>query len=155
MSDVVDRVSDHDDAEAARKGRVAAKNNIVFETLFKAPGDRVSKYNGRNSQDFGDAVSISKGPFSSREYSLRIQKRTHPLSSLTLNFPNDDGAMQVTLSAKTGEFSVHIKLDIVKDTPTYYFDCKGHTAESLADLLLLPVLSSAEFLDAGRKIGFV
>jgi hypothetical protein len=60
--------------------------------------------------------------------------------------------MQVQLSAKTGR---SIELDIVNDTPTYYFCDKRHSAESFADRLLALVLSSEEFLDAGQKIGFV
>ena len=49
MSDVVDRISDHDDAETARKRRrVGAKNEVVFESLFKALEERVSEYNERH-----------------------------------------------------------------------------------------------------------
>jgi hypothetical protein len=156
MSDVADRISDHDDAEAARILRVGAKSNVVFWSLFNALGKRVSKYNERHPQGFGfpNAVFMNEGPFSSREYSLKIQKNTEPRSLLTLDFPINSGAMQFELSAKTGKRSGSLTLDVVNDTPTYCFQSEQHSAESLADLLLEPVLSSSELPGPGRKFGF-
>jgi hypothetical protein len=151
MADVVDRISDNDDEEEARKRRVAYHNDLVFNPLFKALEALVSKYNERHRQDFGfpNAVLINKGPFSSRELSLRIQKTTEPQSSLTLTFPNDDGAMQIE-----GSLSASITLDFVNNTPTYDFNSKKHSVHSLAELLLKSLLPSDEYLDAGRRIGF-
>jgi hypothetical protein len=63
--------------------------------------------------------------------------------------------MQVELSAKTKKLSGSITLDVVNNAPTYYFHGKTHSAETMADLLLEPVLSETGFLAAGRKIGFV
>jgi len=159
MPDTVDEMSDHDDAERARKQRVSAEHTIVFGSLFEALQGRVSRYNERHRQDFAlpPAVSIDeeKEPLFSSKHSLKIQKNTEPRSSLTLDFPINSGAMQVEVSAKPQKLGGSVNLDIVNDTPTYYFGGKGHSAESLADLLLVAVLSSKEFLDAGRKIGFV
>ena len=157
MSNVAESTSDRDDMESVRIQRVAAKNDVVFETLFKALGDRVSIYDERHPQDIEPpkAVSIFRGPFLSSKSSLRIQKNIEPLSSLTLDFPINSGAMHIELLAKAGQRSGAIRLDVVSDAPTYYFDGKGHSADTLADLLFEAVLSPKESLGAGRKIGFV
>jgi hypothetical protein len=53
MSDMVDRISNHDDAEKARKENVGAQSKDVFYALFKALEDRVFRYNDRHPQDSG------------------------------------------------------------------------------------------------------
>ena len=158
MSDAVDRISDHDDAEAARIRRVATKNDVVFGSLVQAIKNRVSKYNKRHPQGFGfqNAVLIDEGPHSSTNWSLKIQKNVEPLSSLTLEFPINSGAMEAELSAMNVKFSGRITLDVANNTPTYDFNSTRHSAGSLAECLLGLVFSADEgFLDAGRKIGFV
>jgi len=153
MSDVVDRILDHDRSEAARKKRVADKCKVIFDSLYKALEGRVSKYNEENQQQFGPpAVSIGH-TFTSNDRSLTIKKHTQPPSSLTMKFPNNDGEMQFQLSAKTGKSTLDIKLDIVNDVPTYYYGNTGHSTDSLADLVLLPILSSTGFSES-RRIGF-
>ena len=170
MSDVADRISDQDDAEAARKQTIGQNNNIVFDSLVSAFRERIPKYNERHPQGFGfpNAVVISAGPIlessgrTSHESELKVQKNVAPTSSLTLNFPIMSGAMQVKITSKAGTLNDTIRLDIVSDTPVYDFDGNRYFAEGLADLLLEPIFSSMGTFGSstgtsqvGRKIGFV
>ena len=147
--DVADRISNEDDAEASRKQRVARKNNIVFNALVEAFQGRISKYNERHPQGFGfaNAVVMNAGPIlgstgrTSVESELKVRKNTAPTSSLALNFPIKDGAMQVKI-ATTKTIQTTIGLDILNDTLAYFLDGKRYSADSLVDLLLEPVLSS-------------
>lgn len=161
--DVVDRISDYDDAELSRKQRVGQKSNVVFNALADALRSRITKYNERHSQGgfpFPDAVGMSAGPIwgssgkSSVESELKLKKNTDPASSLALNFPINSGAMQVQITT-TNTIEATIMLDIVNDTPAYDLDGKRYSADSLADLLLEPVLSSTGSFPSGQKFGFV
>jgi hypothetical protein len=163
--DVADRISNRDDAEASRKQRVAQKNDIVFNALVETFKERISKYNERHPQGFGfpNAVLMSAGPIwgssgtTSVQSELKVRKDTPPTSSLALNFPIKDGAMQVEITT-TKTIQATIGLDILDNTPAYSLDGKRYSADGLADLLLEPVLSSTGSFSSGSpgsKFGFV
>ena len=156
MADVVDRVSDQDDADANRKRRVGAKCNVVFESVFNLLRERVLKYNERHPQGFGfpNAMFLNEGPFSSSKCSLDMQKNTEPHSSLTLEFPINSGSMQVECSAESGKSSISIEIDIVSDTPTYSISGNSHSAEALAELLIGRLVAPG-LREGWTKIGFV
>jgi len=84
-----------------------------------------------------------------------IQKNTEPTASLALDFNINSGEMKINLASAIGKLSSSIRLDVEDDRPVYYFDGKKHSAESLADLLIEPLLSATEPVAVGRKIGFV
>ena len=169
MSDVADRISDHDDAEAARKQNVGYRNSVVFDTLAKAFENLIAKYNERHPQGrwFPNAVTITSDPIlnssgsSSSESALQVQKNIEPAASLKLTFPIMSGEMLVTIASKAEKMKDTITLNIVNDVPTYDFGGKRFSAEALADLLLEPVFSSdgtfgtTVSTKAGAKIGFV
>jgi hypothetical protein len=148
MAGIVDRISDRDDAEAARTAKIA------FASLLRALKDRVSKYNNRHPQQFTTTVSIKGGYLHGTQRSLNIEKNTEPRSSLNLDFPINSGAMLFKLSSTTGNFSGTIKVAVEHNQPTYDFGGKMHSTESLADLLF-QVLSSTEPLAEMRTTGFV
>jgi hypothetical protein len=160
--DVVDKILQDDNAEASRKSRVAQKNDVVFNALVEAVRERINKYNEGNPQGFGfpNAVVMSAGPIwgsngnTSIASELKLKKNIAPTTSLTLNFPINDGEMKVKIT-RTKTVDATIGLDIVNDTPAYILDGKRHTADSLADVLLEIVLSSTGSVQSGQKFGFV
>jgi hypothetical protein len=142
MSDWVGELSNQDDEDKARIGRVAAKNQHIFGLLTQELRVWASTYNGRNPQGIGfpNAVTTHDGPFQSASFSVEVRKNTEPKASLKLDFPINSGAMTFEHLSSTGKRSGTIRLDIKGETPTFQVDMATHSAESLVRLLLQPVL---------------
>jgi hypothetical protein len=153
LSSLVDRISDWDDDESARKHRVAQANNIIFAALVKELQGEISRYNERHPQDrFAPNAIVMNYSNTSTEWSAGLEKTTKPTSSVKLDFPFNTGAL--TFAASSGEQD-SIALDFQEGAPVFYlyneWHCVREAAEFLLKLLLAP---DEEFEPPKRKIGF-
>lgn len=62
--------------------------------------------------------------------------------------------MQCKLVLGADEQGTTITLDIANTTPAFYMDGKDHSADAIADVLLLPVVTATWPSHAKRPIGF-
>jgi hypothetical protein len=156
MSDLVDMISDQEDNEQERTKRVAARSDVIFNSLFDALNDRVSRYNDRHPQGIGvpNAIWIKRS-FDSLNQRATIQKNTEPKTSFGLEFPVNSGAMECTFALDPDHYSITITLDITNGVPDFYIDGESLSAVTVADALLQPVLTATRTAPKGKRpIGF-
>ena len=139
VPDLVDRLSNKDDAERARIFRVGTQNNIVFGALTEALGKRISRYNERHPpQDrwSPNSLIIHTSPHdSSTQSSFEIKKTSRPASSLKVEFPINSGEMTFYGPATGGKRNI-ITLDIKDNAPIYSVSGMPYSVDDIADFLL-------------------